>query len=37
MINFKNKNNRKFLSIALIVVVALLIIAMVLPMMFSFL
>ncbi len=37
MINFNNKNNRKFLSVALILVVILLIAAMVLPMMLQFL
>lgn len=36
MINFNNKNNRKFMSVVLIGVVVLLIIAMVLPMMLSF-
>ena len=36
MINFNNKNNRKFMSVDLIAVVVLLIIAMVLPMMLSF-
>ncbi|MEY8354434.1 synaptobrevin-B [Lachnospiraceae bacterium 54-53] len=36
MINFNNKNNRKFLSGVLIFVVILLIVAMVLPMMLTF-
>lgn len=37
MINFNNKNYRKFLSVVLILVVILLIAAMVLPMMLQFL